>query len=568
MLVLGGLPASPGAAAGPAWLLDVAVDSDAVVATAARDAERARALAALESAAAELDALAASLSGTEAEIVAAGALMARDPGLAGAVAALVTDGAPAPVAITRACEDQAALLAALDDETLAARADDVRSVGRRAARHASGTTMPPAPPGATSPAPSPTTPPAGAIIVATDLGPADVAELASLAAGFALAAGGPTAHAAIVARSLGIAMVTGAGAGVLDASGEIVVDGDAGEIVLAPPPARIDAARTSRRARDAARARAAAARDLPATTTDGRRITVLANVAASAEVPVALEAGAEGVGLLRTELAFLDARDWPTEAEHRRALDPILAPLAGRPVTVRVLDFGGDKLPPFLRGRTERGIALLLTAPAALAAQLRAIVASSAGARVDLRIMLPLVERAEELDVVRALLPAGIPLGAMIETPAAADAAARLAVHSDFFSIGTNDLTAATVGVDRFAAGDVARHDPRVLRHVASVTATGLPVEVCGEAASDPVLAPLLVGLGVAELSVGASRVGTVRAWMRALSAAICERAAQQALRAADARGVEAEALLLEAGDDAREGVERDSGVVPVSTQA
>jgi phosphoenolpyruvate-protein kinase (PTS system EI component) len=234
-----------------------------------------------------------------------------------------------------------------------------------------------------------------------------------------------------------------------------------------------------------------------------------------------------------------------------------------------VLDFGGDKLPPFLRGTTARGLSLLLDAPDALAAQLRAIVAEGAG--TDLRILLPIAERAADVERVRAMLPPGIAIGAMVETIAAVEAAAELAEAADFLSIGTNDLAHAAAGSDRFAAGAAAPvHDPRVLAVIArtaeAARAARLPLEVCGDAASDPIAVPLLVGLGVDELSVGAARVGAVRGWVRALDQAAAERTAVEALALRSA--VDVERLVAQAGDAAGEGRDGRGSVVTVSPQA
>src|SRR6185503_18551028 len=207
----------------------------------------------------------------------------------------------------------------------------------------------------------------------------------------------------------------------------LVLDGDAGQVLVDPTPERRAAARRATASRAAARHAAIEARAQPAVTTDGREVTVLANVASAAEVRAALDAGAEGVGLLRTELLCLDAPGWPGEAEHRLALRPVLAPLTGRVATVRVLDFGGDKLPPFLAADDDgsRGIALLLRHPAALEDQLAAILAE--GAECRLRILLPMVDDVTQLlaageVLARARARTGVEtgsLGAMIETPAA-----------------------------------------------------------------------------------------------------------------------------------------------------
>ena len=542
---LAGVPAAPGLAAGEARIRDRPPSSArATVPPDRRAAEVERAERALNAAAAELAALGERLRPTrpsEAEIVETGALMAADPTLRDAVArAIVERGSAASDAILEAADLQAALLAELDDVTLAARAADVRSLGRRAARLAAG--------GASMVAGG-----TDAVLVATDLGPADVVELGPEVRAVALAAGGVTAHAAIVARSLGLPMVVGLGDPLLALPdrGPLVVDGTAGTVVAAPSPERLAAARAADAERRRPRARAAA-RDLPAVTRDGRRVRVLANAAGPAEVAAALEAGAEGVGLLRTELAFLDAGDWPSREQHRRALEPVLAGLAGRIATVRLLDFGGDKTPPFLGGpgQRERGVQLLLKAPEALAAQLRAVL--DAGRPTGLRVLVPMVIGPDDVRAVRELLleavaampGAGMPqLGAMIEVPAAAAMATHLAPMVDFFSIGTNDLTNFQLGLDRSAPGEAPAHHPAVLRLIAETTRAareaGILVDVCGEAASDPVAMPLLLGLGVDELSVGAARVGTVRDWVRALSQAEARAVAERALEAASAAEVE-----------------------------
>jgi phosphoenolpyruvate-protein kinase (PTS system EI component) len=559
-LVLRGRAASPGVGAGAARVLAAAVARSAVVPEAARPAELVTAVAALERAGADLDAIADDLRRAgrvdEAEIVATGSLMAADPALAASVERRVVDiGMDAATALADATAEHADALAAIGDETLAARADDVLSLGRRAARIATGGEAAPQTTGAT-------------VLVAEDLGPADVAELSGSVCAIALAAGGATAHAAIVARSLGLPMTVAAGSALLDVEeGEqLVVDGSAGEVVRAPDAERLVAAEDERVRRERGRVLAARERDLPARTIDGRVLTILVNSSCEAETITGLEAGAEGIGLLRTELAFLEAGRWPSVSDHLAALRPVLGPARGRTATVRTLDFGGDKTPPFLRGRPERGIALLLSDPEALEAQLTAIVDAAAG--TELRIMLPLVNSPAEVESVRARLPETVQLGAMIETREAAEAAPAIAAVSDFLSIGTNDLTASALGSDRFAPGQAVTHHPRVLeliaRTVDAARAAGIPLEVCGEAASDPVSFPLLVGLGVDELSVGASRVGAVRAWTRAIDYLALRRTARAALELSDAAEVArlvdpiaGRLVLLEAGEA---GAERFDG--------
>ncbi len=572
---LTGIPASPGVAFGPVWRFGRATGraprnrAGNEVPVAEREAERERAVAALAGAAEAVLAVAGSLTPEEAEIVDTSALMAQDPILIAQVQdAVVASGLTADEAILMATGRHAEAIAALPDETLAVRADDVRSIGRRAARLASGEVhgRPPR---------------EDVILLADDLGPADVAEFAPWLAGIAVAGGSATAHAAIVARSLGLPMVAGLSATVLEiGDGEpVVVDGAGGIVVVAPMGERVDRAQEDMRARRRAVGRDHDLREQPALTREGTRVIVRTNVAGANDLAVGLSAGAEGIGLLRTELAFLDAADWPTEQNHTAAMDSILAGLGGLPAIVRVLDFGADKAPPFLRTVPERGLELLLSHPNAFMSQLRAILLAAQGR--DVRILLPMVESAQQIDATRTLIEHAAsalglgdvpPLGAMIETPAAVQAADAIAARCEFLSIGTNDLTATTLGADRFAANSARAHHPLVLRSIArsalAAHRSRISVEVCGEAASDPVMLPLLVGLGLDELSVGAARVGQVRDWIRRLSDAQTVPLAHSALSMDSAEAVEsavqplAAELLGEAGESSRKSGHRGDRVL------
>jgi phosphoenolpyruvate-protein kinase (PTS system EI component) len=384
-----------------------------------------------------------------------------------------------------------------------------------------------------------------------------------------------------MARALGLPLVVGLGAAVLSAEdGEIaVLDADRARLVLGADAQTLDEAHAAERQRLAAHAQLAARRGRPPVTRDGRRITLLCNASGGADVRAGLDAGADGVGLLRTELAFLDAAAWPSEHEHSAALGPALAPLASRIATVRTLDFGADKTPPFLAGIEERGLELMLAHPEALAAQLRAVL--RAGAETRLRLLFPLVRDAAQLRAARALLGQALEavgwtaprprVGAMIETPEAAARADEIAAEADFLSIGTNDLVQYTLGLDRErpVATVESAADPQVLGHIASVVeaahACGLTVEVCGEAAGEPVLAALLVGLGVDELSVAPARLDRIRATVRSLYTQVAAAVAHSALAAGSARQaleLGREALLDELGDEGREMVDGLGGVV------
>jgi phosphoenolpyruvate-protein phosphotransferase len=523
-LALSGVSAAPGVTAGKAVLLDGERDGGgATVPITERAEEARRAHEALQLAASDLEMIAAELRdagrAAEAEIVETGVLIALDPELGDRVERLVGElGLAAAGALRRAAEETAAELGRLDDPLLAQRADDVISVGRRAAQRLAG-------------------PPARAaqgVLIARTLGPADVAEHAHRVTGIALAGGGVTAHAAIVARSLGLPMVVGLGAAVMliEDGEEVVVDGDQGAVVRHPSQVRVGRAHADAERWQAARILAISRREQAAQTRDGHTVRVLANASTAAELHEALQQGAEGVGLLRTELLFLEASAWPTFEQQVASLRPVFEMLRGQVVTVRLFDFGGDKTPPFLRGTTARGIDLLLESPEALRTQLAAIV--EVGAGTQLRLLAPMVTNVSQLNAVRAALRGDAQVGAMIETPEAALAAKDIARQSDFLSIGTNDLTQLVLGQDREKAKTAPVLDGRVLSLIAATAragrAAGIPVDVCGEAASDPSAMPVLVGLGVDELSVAAARVGRVRQWVRELTFSECETGARELL--------------------------------------
>jgi phosphoenolpyruvate-protein kinase (PTS system EI component) len=530
---LRGLAASGGVAIGRAL-----VWHDAEPATGDGDP-----LAALDAVAAELargaDRLRAAGLEDEADILETNKLMVEDPALRLEVERLGAELDPAE-ALRQATAHHAELLAALADPLLAARATDVRQLGVRAVRALAGTTLP--------------APTEGSILITRDLGPADVADLRleeGLVLGIALAEGAATSHAAIMARAFAVPMTVGLGEDLLSiAAGEtVIVEGDDGAVVVDPSTTRLLDAENELRLRRRLREERVAARGLPAVTRDGRVVSLLSNASTAAEANAGLEAGAEGVGLLRTELAFLEASAWPTEDEHFAALAPALAPLRGLVATVRTLDFGADKIPPFLAGITDRGLTLMLSHPAELEKQLRAIV--RAAEETQLRVLLPLVESAEQVRTVRTLVAdPDVSVGAMIETPEAAGRAAEIAAEADFLSIGTNDLVQYTLGLDRErpVASAATAAEPIVLRLIAQVVdaahAAGKTVEVCGEAAGETAVAALLIGLGVDELSVAPARLDELREAVRLLSFVEAAEAARQAVEASSAR----QALALAGG--------------------
>jgi phosphoenolpyruvate-protein kinase (PTS system EI component) len=564
--VLRGLAAAGGVAVGRALVLrEPEPEANGSGGPAAQKA----ALAALSRVAAELGHAAERLRvagrDDEAEIFDANRLMAEDPSLTEEVESLAAER-PAGAAILAATDRHAAALAALPDALLAARAADVRRLGRRAAGLAAG-------------ARSPEAPLEPAILVARDLGPADVVDLdlaAGTIRGVALAEGAATSHAAIMARAVGLPMAIALGDELLAARDgeEIVVDGDSGVVVLHPSRATREAAAAAsvRRAREADDF--AAQRSLLPVTLDGHRVRLLCNASTAAEAVAGTEAAAEGIGLLRTELGFLEAAGWPSEADHAAVLAPVLASASPGVVTIRTLDFGEDKTPPFLVGRGERGLALMLASPGALEAQLGGILRVSGDRQV--RILLPLVEDAEQVRRVKAMLGELVPtegapsLGAMIETPEGVSRAAEIAAEADFVSIGTNDLVQYTLGLDRtrpLATAEAAA-DPAVLSGVAATVeaahAAGLVVEVCGEAAGEPALVALLVGLGVDELSVSPARLDVVRSTIRRLSSEAAADVARQALSTGSAAAALelARGLLLEPADEVDQAGHGLGGVV------
>jgi len=407
------------------------------------------------------------------------------------------------------------------------------------------------------------------IVVAAELTPADTAGFdPAVVRGIATAMGGPTSHAAILARALGIPAVLGLGPGVLavQEGTRLLLDGDQGSVQVAPGQADLaaaeQAARQRQRARDRARQRAAE----PAVTADGTRIEVAANAGSPEDVRHAVEAGADGIGLLRTEFLFLDAPRMPTEAEQAAVYAELAGILAGRPMIVRTMDVGADKPLPYLPRDAEpnpalgeRGLRLGLARTDVLLPQLRAVLRVAAGHPVKL--MFPMV--ATEQEVLAALglvrqardalaaegvaVPAGgaMEVGIMIEVPAAALTAARLAPAVDFFSVGTNDLTQYTLAADREVAAVAGLSDalhPAVLtligRAAEAAVGAGRWAGVCGELAADPLAVPLLLGLGVRELSVGPGAVATVKEIVRATDLAAAATLAAHALDLASADAV------------------------------
>ncbi|NBC18426.1 MAG: phosphoenolpyruvate--protein phosphotransferase [Bacteroidetes bacterium] len=470
-----------------------------------------------------------------------------------------------------AVEDVADSYRALDDAYLRERAADVLDVGWRLVRTLLGET-----------GPALDLPESPSVVITDDLAPSHVGALdPEVVQGVVCAEGSTLSHSAILLRSLGVPAVFGAGPAVLDVDDGTVVGVDGQEGLVWPgPPEDVQERLTERRQQWITRQeRLRADADAPAVTTDGVAIEVAANVGLPADAQRAAEQGADGVGLLRTEVLFGDRQEAPTEDEQVDALTAVAAALDGRPVIVRTLDVGGDKPLPFLQLPDPeanpflgvRGVRLLLRHPDLFQTHCRAIL--RAAHAHPLKVMFPMVTTLDDLEQARAILddaqaaldadgiPHGGPLevGIMIETPASALQAAQLAHHVDFFSIGTNDLTQYVMAADRGNAALAPLADalhPAVLAAIARVTEAarehGIWVGVCGEVAADPLAAPVLVGLGVTELSVRASAVPLVKALVRMLSSDTCQTLADAVLRCPDAAAVRARsrALLADTAPD------------------
>lgn len=572
---LRGQGAAPGIGIGRAvWAGDATGDRSAPPAAASpaqRVADAAHELARFRQAREHVrDALAAlqsqvaSRAGPEvAEIIAAQQLMVDDPELEAAVAALITDRhLSAATAVTAAGNDLADALASLPDAYLRARAADVLDVTRRLAAALRGEEGA----GGEAAAP-PIHGEAGVVLVAGELLPSEVARLdPASVAGLVTAGGSSNAHAALLARALGIPAVFAAGPAVerIRAGATLVVDGNTGAVRVDPGPRQLAAYRRARTRFQTEAQRLAAQAGLPAETADGaRRVRLYANAGSTAEVAAAVRAGAEGIGLLRSEFLYLDRPDLPGEDEQYIVYRRILEGAGTRPVIIRTLDAGGDKPLPALGPLPEtnpalgsRGVRLWLQRPELWRPQLRALL--RAAAHGDLQILLPMVTDGDEVIRARALLteaasglppaqrpPRLPPLGAMIEVPAAALAAASLARVCDFFSIGTNDLTQYTLAVDRMNAALAALFrplHPAVLQlcrlAVAAAHDRGIPCGVCGETAGDPLAAPVLVGLGCDSLSMVPAALPRVKAAIRSVDWPAAQEAAARALNgAAGAQG-------------------------------
>jgi multiphosphoryl transfer protein len=553
--VLIGVPASPGLAVGEVFQVrraEIAVTE----AGAGVEAERRQLAAAIATARAQLAALRAQLHAradpARAAIFAAHEELVSDPDLLEMVESAIAKGKSAGFAWKKSVTTHADRLAGLRNQLLAQRANDLRDVGLRVLGILTGATV------------GPQIYPANAVLIAEDLTPSDTAALdRSRVMGFCTTRGGATSHVAILARSLGIPALAGIEPAALEApnGSTVILDGSKGTLRLRATPDEVARIRELQQ-RSEARRQATFARALDAAITlDGAHIEVVANIGGLEDARKVAGLGGEGVGLLRSEFLFMERSVAPTEEEQfetYRAIAQVLGP--ERPLIIRTLDVGGDKplayLPipkednPFLG---ERGVRVGLDRPEILRTQLRAILRAAPSGAVS--VMFPMIATLDELRDAKAMLAEEaaslglppVPAGIMVEVPAAAVMAAQFAREADFFSVGTNDLTQYTLAMDRGhpkLAPQVDGLNPAVLRLIAHTVKGARPqgrrVGVCGGIASDPHAVPILLGLGVDELSVSLPAIPTVKAQIRTLHLDACRELAERALTAESAAAVRA----------------------------
>ncbi|OIJ32006.1 phosphoenolpyruvate--protein phosphotransferase [Microbacterium sp. LCT-H2] len=517
--------------------------------TAGAEAERARVREAVAVVAQELTQRGEAAGGAAQEVLEAQAMIAEDPTLQDEVDSRIDAGATAEWAVHDAFAGFRATLEAVGGY-LGERAADLDDIAQRVLARLRGVEAPGVP-----------DPGHPFVLVARDLAPADTA-LLNLDQVLALVTtdGGPTSHTAILAREKGIVAVVGVGDGHALTTGEtVIVDAAAG--VITREPTDDERARAAERA--AARRAADDAPLTPGALADGTSVALLANLGKPADAADAVARGAEGVGLFRTEFLFLSASQAPTVAQQRDAYRELLEAFPGKKVVVRMLDAGADKPLAFLNDAHEenpalglRGLRALRASEDILREQLTALAEADAATDADLWVMAPMVATVEETVYFTGLAREyGLKTaGVMVEVPSSALLADRVLAHADFASIGTNDLTQYTMAADRLLGSVASFQDPwhpAVLRLVREVGAAGArlgkPVGICGEAAADPLLAVVLVGLGATSLSMAPSALADVRQALAARTRDDALRLAEAALGADDAPSARTAAATLAA---------------------
>lgn len=549
-LVLHGVPVVPGVQYAPVIrpgkLPDIDVGTAADVAEADRAAEGERFSAAAATVATRLRERAGHATGAASEVLAATAMLAQDRAWLGATEKRIKDGAPAVRAVAGAVDQFVDMFTKMGG-LMAERVTDLRDIRDRVIAELKGLPEPGVP-----------MPDEPSILCAEDLAPADTAGLdPSLVVALATTLGGPTSHTAIIARQLGIPCVVAVhGLDDVAAGTPVLVDGTLGTVTVSPDEgaAREAVAEAQRIAAQAAKWSG------PGATADGHAVAVLANVQDGAAARSARETPAEGVGLFRTELCFLNTDTEPTVDEQAAIYAEVLDAFGGHKVVIRTLDAGSDKPLKFAGHPDEanpalgvRGIRIAEGNPGLLEHQLDAIAAAATSTGNQPWVMAPMIATATEAQNFAAKArDRGLTPGVMIEVPAAALLAERILEHVDFLSIGTNDLAQYTMAADRMSADLATLTDPwqpAVLALVAMTVragaATGKPVGVCGEAAADPLLACVLTGFGVTSLSAASAAVQGVGAKLAQVTLEQCRAAADAVLATANAADARAAALAV-----------------------
>ena len=512
--------------------------------------ERARLVTAIDTVSRYLTGLAAASQDVRRNLLDAHLLLLADPQLLGDAEELLAGGASAGLAWRTALRSAADALAGLEDPRMDERRADLRDIENQVLRALSGTAIVPE-----------AQLPQRAIVIAAELLPSQLLSFDSTRlVGLCTAAGGATSHMAILAASMGLPTLVAAGPSVLAiaAGTPLLLDAEAGFLLVSPPAEEQERLDALVQARARTRVQDEAAAQQPAITRDGVTIQLYCNLGATEETAPAVRAGAEGCGLLRTEFLFQARKSAPTEAEQLEQYQNIASALGGRSLTIRTLDAGGDKPLPYMASPHEenpalgmRGLRSSLTHPGLLATQLRAIVRVAPAGQC--RVLLPMVTELEELRSVRAQLrlicqELGLPLpplGVMIETPAAALLVDQLAAECEFIAIGTNDLSQYTLAMDRLHPNLAPRLDglhPAVLRLIDRTMQIlrdyRVEAGVCGGLASDPEAIPLLIGMGVRELSVVPAQIPRTKGLLRKLDFQACVALSRQALALTHAAAV------------------------------
>ncbi|HEV7850039.1 MAG TPA: putative PEP-binding protein [Mycobacterium sp.] len=552
--VLQGVPVVAGVQYGPVIrpgrlpVLDN-VDAAPEVEEEDRPAEAARFTTAANAVATRLRDRAAHATGAASEVLAATATLAQDRAWLGAAEKLINAGAPAPRAVVAAVDQFVDLFTQLGG-LMAERVTDLRDIRDRVIAELSGLPEPGVP-----------LPDVPSVLLADDLAPADTAGLdPALVLALATTLGGPTSHTAIIARQLGLPCVVAVdGLDAIGAGAMVLVDGTRGTVTLSPEPAAASEAVAEARHE----VELAAGWTGPGATADGHAVAVLANVQDGAAARSARDTPAEGVGLFRTELCFLNRDTEPGVDEQAQIYGDVLEAFAGHKVVIRTLDAGSDKPLKFAGHPSDtaeanpalgvRGIRIAEGNPGLLERQLDAIAAAAERTGNPPWVMAPMIATADEAKRFAAQVRRrGLTPGVMIEVPAAALLADRILEHVDFLSIGTNDLAQYTMAADRMSADLATLTDPwqpavvaLVAMAVRAGAAVGKPVGVCGEAAADPLLACVLTGLGVTSLSAAAAAVNGVGAKLSQVTLQQCRDAADAVLATASAGDARAAAMAI-----------------------